>query len=129
MTGPPPGAPSGPGQGPGPVSGESGAERSGRSVSMVPLVGPVEGPVQATTAVARPGVETTTVVDRSRVRQAPPREQGPGGSGPMRVLYDERHCSPCKRRPTCGGAYTCMRDLTPMRAFEAARDLIEGRIA
>lgn len=96
MTGPPPGAPSGPGQGPGPVSGESGAERSGRSVSMVPLVGPVEGPVQATTAVARPGVETTTVVDRSRVRQAPPREQGPsrdqgqpreqgpGGSGPLR---------------------------------------------
>ena len=52
-----------------------------------------------------------------------------GGSGPMRVLYDERHCSPCKRRPTCGGAYTCMRDLTPMRAFEAARELIEGRVA
>lgn len=96
MTGPPPGAASGPGQGPGPVSGESGAERSGRSVSMVPLVGPVEGPEQATTAVARPGVEATTVVDRSRVRQAPPREQGPsrgpgqpreqgpGGTGPRR---------------------------------------------
>lgn len=52
-----------------------------------------------------------------------------GGSGPMRVLYDERHCSPCKRRPSCGGAYTCMRDLTPMRAFEAARELIAGRVA
>jgi len=28
-----------------------------------------------------------------------------------RVLYHPRACSPCRRRPTCDGAYTCMRDI------------------
>jgi heptosyltransferase-1 len=26
-----------------------------------------------------------------------------------RVLYEPLECSPCRRRPTCGGQYTCMR--------------------
>lgn len=90
MTGPPSGAPSGPGQGSGQASGESAAERSGRSVSMVPLVGPVEGPAQATTAMARTGVEATTVVDRPWMpptapwEQGPAREQGPAESASPR---------------------------------------------
>jgi heptosyltransferase-1 len=28
-----------------------------------------------------------------------------------RVLYHRRHCSPCRRRPTCDGAFFCMRDI------------------
>ncbi|MEI6413164.1 MAG: glycosyltransferase family 9 protein [Pseudomonadota bacterium] len=30
-----------------------------------------------------------------------------------RVLYHRRPCSPCRRRPTCGGAYSCMAAITP----------------
>jgi heptosyltransferase-1 len=26
-----------------------------------------------------------------------------------RVIYHRLDCSPCRRHPTCGGAYTCMR--------------------
>lgn len=52
-----------------------------------------------------------------------------GGAGPMTVLYDERDCSPCRRRPSCDGAFTCMRELTPGRAFEAARQLLQGQTA
>lgn len=28
-----------------------------------------------------------------------------------RVIYRRRDCSPCRRRPTCGGAFHCMRDI------------------
>jgi heptosyltransferase-1 len=34
------------------------------------------------------------------------------GRDNARVLYHKLDCSPCKRNPTCGGAYTCMRALT-----------------
>lgn len=47
-----------------------------------------------------------------------------GGSGPMQVLHDARPCSPCKRSPSCAGAFTCMRELTPQRAYAAARQLL-----
>ncbi|NBC47992.1 MAG: lipopolysaccharide heptosyltransferase [Gammaproteobacteria bacterium] len=33
------------------------------------------------------------------------------GQPNARVLYHPRSCSPCRRRPTCDGAFTCMRDL------------------
>lgn len=36
------------------------------------------------------------------------------------VLYDPRHCSPCRRHPSCGGRYDCMRDFGVERVFEAA---------
>lgn len=47
-----------------------------------------------------------------------------GAESPLTVFYDALPCSPCKRRPTCGGLYTCMRMLTPERAAEAALSLI-----
>jgi heptosyltransferase-1 len=28
-----------------------------------------------------------------------------------RVLYHPRDCAPCRRRPSCGGSYDCMRDI------------------
>ena len=29
------------------------------------------------------------------------------------VIHHPRDCSPCRRNPTCGGAFTCMREITP----------------
>ncbi|HEX4895071.1 MAG TPA: glycosyltransferase family 9 protein [Solimonas sp.] len=48
-----------------------------------------------------------------------------GAESPLTVLYDALPCAPCKRRPTCGGAWTCMRQLTPDRAATAALALLE----
>ncbi|ROR03087.1 glycosyltransferase family 9 protein [Desulfosoma caldarium] len=46
------------------------------------------------------------------------------------VLYKPMHCSPCRRRPTCGHAYTCMAAIqeddvmsTARRLLDAARDI------
>lgn len=47
-----------------------------------------------------------------------------GASSPLRVLYDALPCSPCRRHPTCNGAYTCLRDLTPARVAQAAQHLL-----
>jgi heptosyltransferase-1 len=33
------------------------------------------------------------------------------GIANARVLYHRRDCSPCRRRPTCDGAFHCMRDI------------------
>lgn len=40
------------------------------------------------------------------------------------VLYKALPCSPCKRNPTCGGAYTCMREITPDEVLATARRLL-----
>ena len=32
---------------------------------------------------------------------------------PGEILYAEMACSPCRRRPTCGGSFDCMSALTP----------------
>jgi heptosyltransferase I len=40
------------------------------------------------------------------------------------VLYDRRDCSPCRRHPTCAGAFTCMRDHSVERVLTAARQLL-----
>ncbi|MEO0420863.1 MAG: glycosyltransferase family 9 protein [Pseudomonadota bacterium] len=45
---------------------------------------------------------------------------------PGTVLYDHLDCSPCRRHPTCGGAFTCMREHTPERVLGAARALLEA---
>ncbi len=37
------------------------------------------------------------------------------------ILYAELHCSPCRRRPTCGGAFNCMSALTPDMVINAAQ--------
>jgi heptosyltransferase-1 len=41
-----------------------------------------------------------------------------------RVLYHPLPCSPCRRDPTCDGAYTCMRSIDPGEVMEAAREVI-----
>ena len=38
-----------------------------------------------------------------------------------RVLYHRLPCSPCKRRPTCGGAFTCMREISVGEVARTAR--------
>jgi heptosyltransferase-1 len=40
-----------------------------------------------------------------------------------RVLYHRLDCSPCKRRPTCAGAFTCMRLIEVEEILAAARAL------
>ena len=47
------------------------------------------------------------------------------GRDTARVLYHPRPCSPCKRRPTCQGAFDCMRDLGVAEVLAAARGLLE----
>jgi heptosyltransferase-1 len=45
-----------------------------------------------------------------------------------RVIWLALDCSPCRRRPTCNGAFTCLRDITPQRVLdEAAAVLAVGR--
>jgi heptosyltransferase-1 len=53
-----------------------------------------------------------------------PYRQGP--TPRTQVMYDALPCSPCRRRPTCGGAYTCMRELTPERVMPVALTLLQG---
>ncbi|MEO0973633.1 MAG: glycosyltransferase family 9 protein [Pseudomonadota bacterium] len=43
---------------------------------------------------------------------------------PGTVLYDDLDCSPCRRHPTCEGAFTCMRQLTVERVADTARGLL-----
>jgi heptosyltransferase-1 len=47
-----------------------------------------------------------------------------GAVSPLTVLYDALPCSPCKRRPTCGGRYDCLRGITPVRVAGAALALL-----
>lgn len=49
-----------------------------------------------------------------------------GADSPLTVMYDALPCAPCKRSPTCGGAWTCMKQLTPDRAAAAALDLLDA---
>lgn len=49
-----------------------------------------------------------------------------GAESPLQVMYDALPCAPCKRHPTCGGAWTCMRQLTPERAAAAALALLRN---
>jgi heptosyltransferase-1 len=45
-------------------------------------------------------------------------------SARTQVLYHKLECSPCRRHPTCNGAYTCMRLITPDEALAQARRLL-----
>lgn len=45
-----------------------------------------------------------------------------GDSPGTRILYDALPCSPCRRSPTCGGRFDCMRQLSVDRVFLAATD-------
>lgn len=46
--------------------------------------------------------------------------------GNARVLYHQLPCSPCKRRPTCAGDFTCMRLIEVDEVIAAAREVIGG---
>ncbi len=47
-----------------------------------------------------------------------------GADSPLAVLYEDLPCAPCKRRPTCGGDWTCMRTLKPSRVAATAAHLL-----
>jgi len=44
------------------------------------------------------------------------------------VLYHRLDCSPCKRRPTCNGAFTCMQSIAVDEVLNVAKNLL-GRTA
>jgi heptosyltransferase-1 len=41
-----------------------------------------------------------------------------------RVLYHRLDCSPCKRKPTCNGTFTCMKSIEVAEVVAAASDLL-----
>ncbi|MEN8175414.1 MAG: glycosyltransferase family 9 protein [Pseudomonadota bacterium] len=41
------------------------------------------------------------------------------------IIYHDLECAPCKRRPTCGGAFTCMRGITANEVAAHLADLLE----
>lgn len=43
-----------------------------------------------------------------------------------RVLYQAIWCSPCRRQPICGGAYSCMRLHRPAQVLAVAESLLEA---
>jgi len=45
------------------------------------------------------------------------------GSANTRVIYHALDCSPCRRNPTCNGAFTCLREITPDEVLGVVRDL------
>jgi heptosyltransferase-1 len=51
-----------------------------------------------------------------------PYTEAPGAR--LVVVYDQRHCSPCRRRPTCNGEYPCMKGIGAERVYDAARRLV-----
>ena len=46
------------------------------------------------------------------------------GRPEAKVLYHPLTCSPCRRRPTCGGAFTCMGLIGVAEVLAAARELL-----
>jgi heptosyltransferase-1 len=47
-----------------------------------------------------------------------------GATGPLAVLWLGLSCSPCKRKPTCGGAFNCLGDITPARVLGSLNALL-----
>ena len=47
------------------------------------------------------------------------------GTATTKVLYEPLPCSPCRRRPTCHGEFTCMRLHTVDHVLTAANDILE----
>lgn len=46
-------------------------------------------------------------------------------SDTSKVIYLDRFCSPCRRRPTCGGKFQCMREITPDRVLTTIKPLMK----
>lgn len=49
-----------------------------------------------------------------------------GAESPLRVVHHSLPCAPCKRKPTCGGEFMCMRDLKPERVADEAIALLRN---
>lgn len=47
------------------------------------------------------------------------------GAPTTQVMYDALSCSPCRRNPTCGGRFDCMRQFTVERVLRTALDLTQ----
>lgn len=47
-----------------------------------------------------------------------------------RILHHPIHCSPCRKNPTCDGAFWCMQELDGERVFQALREVlaVEGPV-
>lgn len=41
------------------------------------------------------------------------------------VVYLNKQCAPCKRKPTCGGKFECMTDITPAMVMDRVSMLLE----
>ena len=46
-----------------------------------------------------------------------------------KVIWLGLECSPCRRRPTCNGAFTCLRDISPERVMDEARQVMAAEPA
>jgi heptosyltransferase-1 len=46
------------------------------------------------------------------------------GNETSKVIYLDRFCSPCKRKPTCNKQYNCMREITPDHVLTAIKPLL-----
>ena len=46
------------------------------------------------------------------------------GRDNVRVIYHALPCSPCKRRPTCGGHFDCMGGIRPVEVLDALRQVM-----
>ncbi|MEZ5627298.1 MAG: glycosyltransferase family 9 protein [Rhodocyclaceae bacterium] len=46
------------------------------------------------------------------------------GRANAKVIWLGLECSPCRRRPTCDGAFTCLRDIRPERVMTEAREVL-----
>lgn len=47
-----------------------------------------------------------------------------GADSPLRVIYDALPCAPCKRNPSCGGSFDCLRGISPARVHQTALQLL-----
>ena len=48
------------------------------------------------------------------------------GRANAKVIWLGLDCSPCRRRPTCDGAFTCLRDIRPDRVMAEAREVLSA---
>jgi len=64
------------------------------------------------------GRPTVALFGSTRPWRAPP-------SLPIRVLCHDLPCAPCHRHPTCGGAWTCMREIGVSEVLTTAHALLD----
>jgi heptosyltransferase I len=81
------------------------------------LVGVDTGLTHMGTALARP---TVAIFGSTCPYQDTGRPSG-------KVIWLGLECSPCRRRPTCGGQFTCLRDITPARVMDEIHALLPAR--